>query len=468
MSSNSSSNTAGKDHKIGRRELMTVAGSIGTVALAGCSSDGNAGAETDASAGSDSVEVLTTYTSTASKASYQSATTKYNNEYPDRNVQMNYSSWNDIFESLQQAASTGNWPDLTIFLDNELNLLLYDQDLVADPEKLMNATDEAVGPIGDDVPETHYLQKDGSFYTMQSNNQTPTFWYRTDVAEDIGMEAPETWNEELRFMQQANEADNDLYGTIVSTKLDNYTNTLIFARYRGAGGTILDPEGNVVVDNQITRDTLEHWNEMVEYSPPGVEGFSYGDIYGSFASDRTASCQYWGRTLINVIEQTPEVADDVNNAHLPQPETSEASPDSISLMTGDGGQMTREANEEAALDWWKTYIQPESFVNEFMTGTPGNAMPIWTGHREAFDNLDVWSQVEHGDDIRETLYADARSSHPKCRAGPDYPAFPELTQIYRNQIFSTPGSDYFAGNIDAEEATNEMEKIAEQQKDQYS
>jgi ABC-type glycerol-3-phosphate transport system substrate-binding protein len=383
---------------------------------------------------------------------------------------MGFTDWENIYSRLVQAANTGEWPDMAFFIDNELNLLLDDQGFAADPAPIMEQMQEVAGPIADDIPETHYLNKDGGFYTIQTNTQPLGLWYRTDVLNNIGMDsAPTTWNEELEFAKKAHEADNGLSGSSISTAKNNYESTTFLGRLRGAGGNALDPEKNVVLDSQVTVDLLEHWKKLAQYAAPGNESFSYSEAYTNFATDKVASCYYWGRTLINVVEQTPEIQDKVSFAHNPQPDNDKASPDEVTSMSGDGGQLMSEAeNPELAKQWFANYMKPEFFVNEFMIGTPGNTTPIFENHQEPWNNFDIWSNVEFGEEIRDTLVEDTTKAHPVCRAGPDFPAFPELAEIARTTVFNGPSSSYFAGQLDAQEAAKEMQKQGEKVVSEYS
>ncbi|MDR9430650.1 MAG: extracellular solute-binding protein [Natronomonas sp.] len=463
--------------KMQRRRVLAAAGAMGVTALAGCSSgddggsSGDDGGDSGDDGGSKDLNLLTTYTSEASKRSYNAASDEFNQNYPNVNVQMGYTDWENIYSRLVQAANTGEWPEMAFFMDNELSLILYDQGFADDPQKVIDPVTEVAGEIADDVPETHYLNKDGSFYCIQTNNQTPVSWYRTDVLEDIGMDSmPSYWDEELEYVKAAHEADNGLYGTSLSTARNVYMSDMFLVRLRSAGGNALDPENNVALDSQVTRDVLEHYNELTEYAAPGVESFSYGEAYVNYATDNVAHCLYWGRTTINVVDRTPEIVEYVVNAHPAKPDNDLADPnDNLSVMSGDGGQLIQEAvNKQEAIDWFQTYLQPDIFVNEYMIGTPGNTTPIYEDHQELWDNFDFWSEVEHGEEIRDLMVESARSSHPKCRAGPEFPAFPEMAEIVRTPVMSGPASEYYAGNISVDEAATEMAERAEQAVSSYA
>lgn len=439
--------------------MLTGAGATGLASLAGCSRMfGGSENEDD-----NTLELLTTYTSPAAKESYQAANEEFtqNNDYEP---EMGYSNWSAIFDQLINASRTDEWPDLAFFIDNHWNALLYGQDLVEDPAELMDPAIEVAGDIRDGVPDTHYANKDGSYYTMMSNNQTEQFWYRTDLLEEIDEDPPENWEEEERVVRKLGEMDNDIYGTALSTARDVYTDNIFSGRQHGAGGFLVDPEQNPVLDSQATIDALEHWARLTEHAPPGKENFSFDDIYTNFATLKTASCYYWGRTLINVVEQSPDRQDDVSATHFPVPDTDSAQPNNRVLMSGDGGQLPSGAqNKEGAIAWWKNYMQPEYFVDIFMSGVPGNTAPIFENHIEPWNNFDIWTEVEHGEEIRDMLLADANMSHPYPRESPDHSLFPEAGNLIGNNVYSASASEYWSGDINAEEAAAEMQKRAEQE-----
>lgn len=454
------SDTTGRE-QITRRDLVQAVGAAGAAAsLAGYTGKNVESNE----AQQQTVELLTTYTSPASKDSYNAANEAFREEHPDLEPQMGFTDWNSIFDRLINAARTGNWPDLEFFVDNHWNALLYGEDLVEDPQRLMDAATEVAGPIDDSVPETHYLTKDGAYYTMESNNQSEVFWYRTDALEEVDEDPPETWEDEARAVEKMDDADNDLWGTAISTAKDVYTDNIFLARLHGAGGLMVDPEQNPVLDSEYTRDLLEHWKKLGEHAPPGSENWSFGPVYTNFATKKTASCYYWGRTLINVVEQSPDVQDQVNCVHFPIPDTDAARPNNLSFMSGDGGQIPKGAeNKEGAVEWWKNYIQPEFFVDIFMQGTPGNTVPIHEDHVEPWEEFDIWTEVEHGEEIRDTLFEDTRKAHPAPRETPDHSLFPPSGNFLGQNIISGPASNYWAGDISADDAATEMQKRAEQE-----
>lgn len=463
-----------------RRFVQTAAGVAAAGGLAGCSQGGSGGSgngnSADGSGGDgggtaasgsdnsgDTLKIMTAYTSDAAKSAYQQVNDQIGPNYPDTNISMNYTGFDNLFERLVSAGSTGDWPDLVLFISPNQSVSLRSDDLTRNPTELMEGIMEEIGEFMDDVPKTQYQTETGELYQMPMNNQADVSWYRTDLLEEIDEEMPETWEDELRVTRKLDEADNDLYGIGMSVANNGYTDTVFHGRLTGAGGYLLDPEGNIVVDSQYTRDTLEHWGKLAEYGPPGIDSWSFGEVYTNFASKQVASAFYWGRTIVNVRDISPEIENDINCIEHPIPDTDAANPSNRATGLVDAGIMPKgNDNVEMSEDWFGTYLSGDTFVNSVMRGVPGNTIPMYPSHNEEFQNFEVWNELEHGEEMRDTLFEATRNAHPRVRQSPDHPTQPRAAVATNNEVYASAGSKYWAGNISADEAAQEMQRQTEQ------
>lgn len=439
-----------------RRTFTAGIGGAAAASMAGC-----VGGDDE-----DTSELLTTYTAEVEEESYQAATDDYHEEVGEHNFQISGAGWDDVFDRLTDAERTGNWPDLVMFLENQWLAMLYEDDLVADPSRLINAAETHAGEIMDDVPETHYQTLDGEPYSVQSNNQGQMLWLRDDLLDEIDEDLPETWQDELRVMEAMEENADDLgiqHAAALATSRTLYTDNVLHGRFKGAGGDLMDPELNPSLDSQYLRDALEHWNALSEFTPDGTETWGFDDVYTNYASGQTGSCYYWGRAIMNLVTLSPEHADHINGVQYPIPDTGSARPNNRLLMTGDGAQLPEGAsNPDVIEDWWEIYMKPEHIVETLMNGVPGNTCPIYEEHLDPWQNFDIWSELPNGERLRDQIFEAANSSHPYNRESPDHELFGAVGTLAGEGIYSEAASEYFIGNLELDETVEEIQQKAEE------
>jgi multiple sugar transport system substrate-binding protein len=443
--------------EIDRRTFTAGVGGATVTGLAGC-----IGGDDD----DDSSELLTTYTAEEEEESYQNAIEEYHNDIGEHDFEISGADWDGVFDRLTDAQRTGNWPDLAMFLENQWLALLYDDDLVADPSRLIEAGETHAGPIMDDVPETHYQTLDGEPYSVQTNNQGQMLWLRDNILEQIDEDLPESWEDELRVTEAMAENADQVgiqHATSLATSRNLYTDNVLHGRFKGAGGDLVDPELNPSLDSQYLRDTLEHWNELAEYTPDGTETWDFDDVYTNFAAGHTGACYYWGRAITNFVTQSPDDAEYINGVQYPIPDTDSARPNNRLLMTGDGAQLPEGANNPDVIeDWWEIYMKPEHIVETLMAGVPGNTCPIYENHLEPFENFEIWSELPNGEELREGIFDAANNSHPYNRESPDHELFGQSGRLAGDNIYSESASEYFQGELQVDEAVEEIQQKAEE------
>ncbi len=104
---------------------------------------------------------------------------------------------------------------------------------------------------------------DGGVYAIPQDTGPLQFYYREDVFEDLGLSAPETWEDYAEVARAVHEADPSMYlGTFSSTDPG-----LFVGLAQQAGASWWEIEGErwkVAIDAEPTRRVAEFWGGLVE------------------------------------------------------------------------------------------------------------------------------------------------------------------------------------------------------------
>ena len=104
---------------------------------------------------------------------------------------------------------------------------------------------------------------DGGVYAIPQDTGPLQFYYREDVFEELGLSAPETWEEYAEAARVVHEADPSMYlGTFSSTDPGLFVG---LAQQAGASWWQIDGERwKVEIDAEPTRRVAEFWGGLVE------------------------------------------------------------------------------------------------------------------------------------------------------------------------------------------------------------
>lgn len=154
-------------------------------------------------------------------------------------------------------------------------------------------------------------QADGHFIGMPQWANSEILFYRKDLFEDPAQQAafkaaygydlkvPTTWQEfadAAKFFTQDTNGDGqiDLYGTDVKGAVE--TEWLAHVLQAGAAGTVLDHDGNVIIDSPEHLAALQWYADLNckdKVAPAGVSQVGWAEAQNLFYQGQTAMTRFW-------------------------------------------------------------------------------------------------------------------------------------------------------------------------------
>jgi len=179
-------------------------------------------------------------------------------------------------------------------------------------------TDEVQGDLFPALVQE--AQVDGSFVGMPVWTNTEVLFYRTDLFEDPAeqaafqaqygypLAAPTDWQQFgdiAQFFTRDTNGDGqvDLYGTDVKGAVE--TEWLAHILQAGSPGTVLDTDGNVIIDNAEHLEALNFYSGLatqLQVSPPGAAQVDWAAAQNLFNQGQTAMLRFWAHAFPQIPE----------------------------------------------------------------------------------------------------------------------------------------------------------------------
>ncbi|WP_280547961.1 MULTISPECIES: ABC transporter substrate-binding protein [unclassified Halomonas] len=191
--------------------------------------------------------------------------------------------------------------------------------------------------LGEDAAEGHFETIvanntiDGRLVAMPWFTDAGVLYYRKDLLEKHGVEAPETWEEltEIATEIQAaeREAGNDrMWGYVFQGRAyEGLTcNALEWIASYG-GGTIVDAEGEITIDNERAAEALDLAASWIgNISPKGALNYTEEEARGIFQSGNAVFMRNWPYAWSLAQSEDSNVRDKVGVVKLPSAEGKES------------------------------------------------------------------------------------------------------------------------------------------------
>jgi arabinosaccharide transport system substrate-binding protein len=357
-----------------RTTLSALIAATAVIALAACSSGGQASEPTTNPDGSTNLDMWTF--ADVHAAYYEEMAEQWNEANPDREIRLNVTvyPYDDMHNKLQLAFNSGEGlPDL---VDIEVNK--FANFVKGSTPPLMDLT-EAAAPYKDDVVQARLdlYSKDGTVYGFPTHVGAFVAFYNTELLEGAGIDYTtiKTWDDFREAGSKYNASTGKAFG-VASTGV-NFIEPLITAQL---GGQFFDADGNVQVNSPEVVEAISMIQEMqdagaVSTIPGGSPDTE--EAYGAINNGDYAAIVYPAWYTSRYVDYMPDLAGKVAIAPAP------AQDDAVVKTIGGGGTgaaiPVTSPNKELASEWLAfAKLSPEANVAvwEVLGFDPVN-MEVW-------------------------------------------------------------------------------------------
>ena len=203
-------------------------------------------------------------------------------------------------------------------------------------------------------------------------------YYRTDLMEKYGFEAPPVTWDELEMMAQTiqdgerAEGNDELWGFVwQGNAYEGLTTNALEWQVSNGGGSIVNPDGEIVVNNEETIAAFERAAGWVgTISPPGVTSYAEEDARGVWHAGNAAFMRNWPYAYSTTLE-SEAIADTFAVAPLP---AGDAGIGAATLGGWHTGVSRYSANPEAAAAFavYMTSVENQKFYSIDTSSPPAS------------------------------------------------------------------------------------------------
>lgn len=350
---------------------------------------------------------------------------QFETDNPDVTVNVTPVPWESSTEKINTAIATGEVPDVMQVGTTLVSGFVELGGLAPTPE------DFDSGAFFPGAWDTTVV--DGTSYGVPWYVESRVLYYRKDLAEQEGLEAPKTWADLTDFAAGLQDAGAE-HGIALQTR-GNSTALMYLPFYWQAGGEIMDDAGEFTLDNEAQVKALEYYSSFMRdgLAPPvlveeeKVQNFIDGNL-GSFVSGP------WERANL-LTTAGDDFADKFGVVPLPEDEATG------SFIGGSNlGVLADAANPDAAWKFVQFATDPATQVDWFEVS---NDLPAVQ---------DSWTDPALADDEAVAVYQDVLET---ARSTPAIPTWAEIEHELDLII-----EQVIAGDVSPEDAAKQMQDAA--------
>lgn len=275
------------------------------------------------------------------------------------------------------------------------------------------------------------MSYEDTLYGIPFQYHTPVIFYRTDLFEAAGLEAPPaTWDEYREYAKILTDEENGIYGTCLEAAAVLEPVTHFLDKIVQAGGNYWDVEtGEVTFDSPEVKSALQWMYDIQNVdksSPEGALGYENGDVYNLFLEGRVAMVSEWPYFYAGA--QDPEQSTIVGKVGIaPQPKGAE---ETSALWAFGYGVASASKNKEAAWEFcvWgtSTDILTRFSIDQATPNPRASAMTA------------IWESSDVDDDLKNVLSVidDACLKAQNVTTTPYFPAVQERLSLTLSNVMS--------------------------------
>jgi len=366
--------------------------------------------------------------------------TQFNEEHPGIAAEYRSTPWANWYQTFTTAIGAGTAPDVSTGAAYQ-SVQFYDQGAVAAVDDIV-AEWESSGALADFLPGTvERLRFDDHQIALPWAIDIRVLYYRRDLLEEAGVEAPTTW-EEFAAAAEAVSGD-ERYGYVVSGGENGGVHHMLSFFANNAGG-LFTPERQLNLMDERNVEALQFFADLVAAGAvhPASAGYSGDDALKAFAQGDAAMI------LSNpgLEGRLPEIADQIGlMAPLSGPHGDKGT---VSWVNNVMLYEQSEAKEEAKqfLMWWSDHLLP------LWTEGRTTQIPV----RQSIADDPFFDDNENLRFIIENWVPVGQGTGSKAEG-----IFPVLNEVEGEGVLQTLAQDLLQGRAVAESMQKAEERLAQ-------
>ena len=331
---------------------------------------------------------------------------KFEEANPDATVKVTAVPWESAHDRIATSIAGGETPDVSMLGTTWVGEFAATGALEPTPEGLVTPSDFFEGSWGTAVV-------DDVAYGVPWYVDTRVLYYRTDLAEKAGVEAPTTWDEYKTFAQALKDQGAKSGVSLPPGGFDSWQYIAPLAWQ--AGGDILDDDGNFTFDTEAWNEAFTFYNSFFDEGIAEPTRFETGEIEQEFI-DGTVGSFFSGPFHVGLLREQggPDFADKFAVAQVPG-DTSRTS------FTGGGNLavFNDSENRDASWKFVRWLSEPETQIEWYGISTD---LPSTTA---AFDD------PQFADDPYLSVFAEQLAD---SKAPPAIPTWAQVSAVVDQEL----------------------------------
>lgn len=286
--------------------------------------------------------------------------------------------------------------------------------------------------------------------------------YRKDIFDELGLKPATTMAEFLSNAQAVQKAKGpDVYGTTGQMKSGHYSLECDWTAWLwGHGGSIFNPDGKFVGNDEQGLAAMDYWKTLVENMPSGVHGWTWDGQGQSVGQGIAATCLSWGEFFPSWDDPANSKVSGMMEATVPPAATALRTPDQCGFneipgVGHQGGSSLAVSKYSKSPDaaWlfaqWATSKETQVYITTLGGGTGPTRTSVYDDERvKANAKPGIAGTTRHLGAVRDTI-----ANH--MGSEPDLPEWAEIS----NDTIPVELGRYWAGEYDSAKAV--MDSIKE-------
>lgn len=132
-----------------------------------------------------------------------------------------------------------------------------------------------------------YKHEDGKIYGLPDWISSVMIAYRTDLFEEKGLAAPTSF-EAILEAAKAFSQEEDMYGVAFPALNAQGLGASYITALLANGGWVVDDDNNPTLDTPEALETMQFFQELSQYAPPGISNFHWEEVFAVGAGGKAA------------------------------------------------------------------------------------------------------------------------------------------------------------------------------------